>query len=371
MSKIIHLKGLNGLRAIAALAVVISHTALSLSNFGLIDTIFGIDKNGNPKGLLLASYGVSIFFALSGFLITFLLLKEKEKTNKINIKKFYIRRALRIWPLYYFYLILIFIVYYIYNVPFNATPIPFYIFLMANVPIITNNMLPFAGHLWSIGVEEQFYFFWPWIVKTRNDKLLMYSVFLVIFLFSLKILFWLLNYKYNIAIPLRALSVTRIHIMIIGAIGAILYYNKSNLTRVFTSKWLQLFSWMIILLVGLNKFHIASVIDNEIIGVIIGVITVFIIFGQITRTNYVINLENKVMNFIGKISYGIYVYHPLIIFLTYKTIKPFENSTLQNYLFIFTLIISLTIGIAYVSYTYFENKFIKLKSKFAIINTKA
>lgn len=71
MSKVLHFKGLNGLRAFAAIAVVISHITLDLGKFGLIDTIFGSDSNGNPKGLLLASYGVSIFFALSGFLITY------------------------------------------------------------------------------------------------------------------------------------------------------------------------------------------------------------------------------------------------------------------------------------------------------------
>src|SRR5689334_17749998 len=102
-NKVIHLPGLNGLRAIAALGVVISHITLALSYFNLDPTIFGTDKDGHPIGLLLAGFGVSIFFALSGFLITYLLLREKE-VAPISVRKFYVRRALRIWPLYYLYL---------------------------------------------------------------------------------------------------------------------------------------------------------------------------------------------------------------------------------------------------------------------------
>jgi len=367
MKKVLHLQGLNGLRAIAAIAVVISHTTLSLENFGLIPTIFGSDKNGNPKGLLLASYGVSIFFALSGFLITYLLLKEKEKTKSINVKKFYIRRLLRIWPLYYLYIAIIFVVYTLFSISYDASIIPFYIFLAANIPIIINNMLPFAGHLWSIGVEEQFYLFWPWVAKIKNEKLFNYSIFLVLILFLLKIIFWIINYKYNFSFPLVFLSVTRIHIMIIGAIGAMLYYNNSKYIKYITSYWTQSFSWLIILMVALNKFHISSLIDNEIVGLI----TIFIIFSQITRKNYIINLENKLMNFIGKISYGVYVYHPVIIFLAHKTFGKFQSSSIQNYIIVFILILSLTISIAYISYTFYEKRFIELKSKFAIIKSRA
>ena len=121
----IHFRGLNGLRAIAAIALVISHTTLDLDKFRLIATIFGSDSAGKPKGLLLASYGVSIFFALSGFLITYLLLQEKKGTQIINIKHFYIRRALRIWPLYYLYILLCFIVYYYFEVPYDKSVVPF------------------------------------------------------------------------------------------------------------------------------------------------------------------------------------------------------------------------------------------------------
>lgn len=125
----IYLPGLNGIRAIAALAVVVSHTTLALGEFNLNSAIFGRDKAGNPLGLLLAGHAVTIFFVLSGFLITFLTLKEKEQTGSLNTKKFYFRRILRIWPLYYAYLIISLILIYIFKLPDeNMNQLPFLFF---------------------------------------------------------------------------------------------------------------------------------------------------------------------------------------------------------------------------------------------------
>ena len=86
MNQSFHLRGLNGIRAIAASAVVISHTLFAGFEFGLKKV---------DEGLVLARFGVTIFFALSGFLITYLLLAEERTFKTISIGKFYIRRILR------------------------------------------------------------------------------------------------------------------------------------------------------------------------------------------------------------------------------------------------------------------------------------
>jgi len=119
---------------------------------------------GKAKGLDLAGNGVTIFFTLSGFLITYLLLKEKE-ISRIKIKDFYVRRVLRIWPLYYLYFALCMITVALFKVQFDAASVPFYLLLAANVPFILNTTLPFLAHYWSLGVEEQFYLFFPHIAK--------------------------------------------------------------------------------------------------------------------------------------------------------------------------------------------------------------
>ncbi len=365
----IYLPGLNGLRAIAALAVVFSHITLDLDNFGLHYKIFGADLKGKALSFNLASHGVTIFFTLSGFLITTLLLKEKEK-NKLKIKEFYIRRILRIWPLYYLYFAICIITMLCFGMNINGSSIPFYIFLAANIPSIIGSTLPFLAHYWSLGVEEQFYLFFPQIAKLPNKRLFKISIFLVALLIILKFIFWMLANQYNIRLPYLAIGVTRFHTMLIGVIGAMLYYNgNKNYISISTHRVTQIISWVVILLLSLNKFHVASVIDGEIVSVV----AVFLIMGQITKRNNIINLENSLCDFIGKISFGIYVIHPLLIFYFSKMLGHFKSDTLDNYLLIYTLIIGTTILIAYLSYECYEKPFLKLKSKYTTIkssNTK-
>lgn len=100
MSKSIHLPGLNGLRAVAALSVMWSHT---------FQDTFG-DWGTVGFKLPVVADGVTMFFVISGFLITYLLLNEQEKSQTVSIPKFYMRRILRIWPIYYAYMAIALIV---------------------------------------------------------------------------------------------------------------------------------------------------------------------------------------------------------------------------------------------------------------------
>ena len=227
--------------------------------------------------------------------------------------------------------------------------------------------LPFLAHYWSLGVEEQFYLFFPQMAKLPNNQLFKISVGVVFVFLFLKFIFWILDRKYGIHLPLLFIEVTRFHTMLIGVIGAILYYQKNlNFLAICTHKITQIISWIVILLIALNKFHIASIIDGELVSVI----TVFLIVGQITKTNNLINLENRLCDFIGKISFGIYVIHPILIFYFSKIIGRFESKTIINYLFIYTLITLTTILFAYLSYEFYEKRFLKLKSKYATIKSE-
>lgn len=366
-NSVIHLKGLNGIRAIAAISVLISHVSLELNGFGL-NALF-TDVNGSAKGILMASYGVTIFFALSGFLITFLLLKEKEKFKKIDFKKFYIRRFLRIWPLYYLYIILGLIIYFLFAIKTDISSVSLYILFLGNIAIISNMMLPFMGHLWSVAVEEQFYLFWPWLIKQKN--ILLYKI-LLFFIFS----FWIIKvliyffFKDNnsLSIVFEFMTSSRFHTMAIGGLAGLFYYNNHSIIQIFTSKTVQYFSWLIIFLSFLNIFQISSsFVDHEIIALV----TVCIILGQITRRNYLIDLDTKFLDFTGKISFGLYVYHPMVIFLLQKMISPFKESNVISYISIYFLVTLISIIISYFSYNFFEIKFIKLKNKFTKIKSQA
>jgi peptidoglycan/LPS O-acetylase OafA/YrhL len=364
MKNTIYFSGLNGLRAIASLAVVFSHITLGLKEFGLNSYIFGSYPDGNPVSTQLAGFGVSIFFSISGFLITYLLLEEK-KTATINIKHFYIRRILRIWPLYYLYLLLSLLTIWIYDLPFNTLTTYFFIFLAANIPFIIGSAVPLISHYWSIGVEEQFYAFWPWLLKKiHSNFLLHFTIGITLSLLIIKFICRYIEIKYGLNLPYTMIHVTRFHCMLIGAIGAILYFkNNSIFLKIASGYILQLISWIIILLVSVNLFYIASLIDNEIISLI----TVFLIIGQIQGKRKIINLERSFLDFLGKISYGIYVIHPLIIFYLSKFLKVHTNAGFFYYILIYLSAFGCTILFAYLSYEFYEKRFLNLKKKYTIV----
>ncbi len=160
--KKVYFPNLNGLRFIAAFLVIIHH----IEQF---KNILGLENNyDNPFVLVVGKLGVILFFVLSGFLITYLLLVEEDITKTISIKNFYIRRVLRIWPLYYFLILLSFFVFP--NIPFlNVGPISLalynnfslkiilFILFLPNLALIGFSAVPFVSQSWSVGVEEQFY----------------------------------------------------------------------------------------------------------------------------------------------------------------------------------------------------------------------
>ena len=360
MSKIVHFKGLNGIRAIAAVGVMLAHIFGDLGQLGLKKL---------PESLNIASLGVTMFFTLSGFLITFLLLKEKTSSdkNQIDISNFYVRRILRIWPLYFFYIIICLITYWVFSIDYDKSMLFYYVFLLANVPLIIETTLPFIGHLWSVAVEEQFYLFWPWFSKIDTKKILIYTILLVLALIFIKDLSYILGNRYNYKIPLITLTVTRFYCMLIGCIVAILYFQKSIWIERLTNKYVSIIAWLVMLLAIIDKFQISSaLIDHEIMSII----TVIIILNQITEKNRIINLDNWLLDFFGKISYGIYIYHPIIIFLTIKFFGKFKNDVFINYSLVFSVIFGLTILVSYLSFHFFENRFIKMKDRFSSVKSR-
>ena len=260
----IYFQGLNGLRAIAALAVVVSHITLGLKEFQLNPYILGIAQDGTPKGLMLAGYGVSIFFVLSGFLITYLLQAEKEKGD-IHIKKFYVRRILRIWPLYYLYLIIAVVCTLAYQQYFDVDILLFYIFYAANIPFIMGKTIGLIAHYWSLGVEEQFYLFWPLVNQKLPDAFLIPVILgMIVLLFGTKVT---LHFASPNSWIESAIHITRFHCMMIGAVGAILYKQKHGWFLWFAdNKLTQLLAWIVLFLAAINRFHLASIIDNELIS---------------------------------------------------------------------------------------------------------
>lgn len=158
----IYFPNLNGLRFIAAFMVIIHH--LEQMKF-----ILGMNNYwDNGFIAVVGKLGVVLFFVLSGFLITYLLLAEEKFHGDISVKQFYVRRILRIWPLYFFVILLAFFVLpeikflsfgYDYS---NNFFIKFVLFVMMlpNLALAMGAAVPFVSQAWSVGTEEQFYLVW-------------------------------------------------------------------------------------------------------------------------------------------------------------------------------------------------------------------
>ncbi len=136
---------LDGLRALSISFVLLGHFAIGAG--------FPIDHSWWTDAY--AHYGVRIFFVISGFLITTLLIQEREKTGTISLKQFYIRRAYRILPAAYFYMVVVTIVFY------SSLPFKYLVTAYAYLTSYAVNSPWILRHLWSLSVEEQFYLVWP------------------------------------------------------------------------------------------------------------------------------------------------------------------------------------------------------------------
>ena len=171
-----HFKGLDSLRFFAAYLVVMNHAEQIRMNHGLFNLKqYSLFNNGG--------IAVTFFFVLSGFLISYLLLKEYEQTETISVKKFYSRRVLRIWPLYFLLVMIgtIFLPYildilgYSYIMPYSFNDVVWYYIFFS--PFMVNI---FYGHhliepLWSIGVEELFYILWAPLFKFLRKYILLFA----------------------------------------------------------------------------------------------------------------------------------------------------------------------------------------------------
>ena len=361
----IYFKNLNGLRFFAALAVIIHHVEQYKSIYGY--------ENYWETNLIknLGNLGVQFFFVLSGFLITFLLMKEKETTNKINYKYFIRRRIYRIWPLYFIIVILsLFIAPNIdlLNLPstnsiFDSfyTKLIFLCFFLPNVAFRAFTPISLASQTWSIGVEEQFYVIWPILIKKIR---FLYQAFLFLFIGYLLIKFsvFKLSVQFpDISVASKIINDLSISGFIFGAIGAnILMNNNQSILKVITNIYfLRITFLLFILLIFLTSsesYYFIGVIsiENEIFCFLFAIFIV----NLVANKNLYFSFEKKGLNYLGKISYGLYMYHPICIACTFNILK---KTTIISTTFIYPFTIALTILLAGLSYHLIENKFLRLK----------
>ncbi len=311
----LYLPGLNGIRAIAALSVLFGHMWAPFGDWGIGKSPFSIPWPDGP---------VTTFFVISGFLITYLLMNEIGKTNDVSIGKFYMRRILRIWPLYYGYMALALIAVAAFKGEINSAAW-FYTFFSGNISHALGIGIIPLYHFWSLGVEEQYYMWYPWMVK-YNKKHILYAV---CGLCALWLIVKLGLYVFiGKGIAYRIFAVTQFDCMMLGAAGAIMYYRRTEwFRRLCGNQLVAIVAWILFFTSGLWVKYIPSPVANEVIALV----SLFVIMAGLLSKPI---LENKIMNYLGKISYGIYVIHPLLLYvgttLFRETLSRYEGSQIQG-----------------------------------------
>lgn len=347
---------LDGLRGLAILLVVIYH------NFGFIRYFF--------FGWL----GVDLFFVLSGFLITDILLKTLGKPG--YLKNFYIRRVLRIFPLYYLALILFLLVlpavsrnfdvtYYTDNQVWLWTYLQNWLYIFKN-PDQYNTL----NHFWSLAVEEQFYLAWPLVILLlrKPSRLLVALAILLAGVIGLRI--WIWNNQVADLAYFNLYTFTRIDGICIGSMIALLQRINPRFLRNYMPLIVLLFAALNFVFYFINRDNAFSFPYLAIAGYT----TFAMVFGLLV--NEAVGGENRLLNrvfsfsplrFFGRISYGFYIFHWPVHILLAPAITAAFSATLQGHFLSFAVALTSTlaaIGISWLSFRYFESYFLRLKDRF-------
>ena len=348
-----HLRGLDTLRAVAAMIVVVGHIELLKLNND-IPNLNNYPYFKLPDGHL----SVILFFVISGFLITYLLIDEKTKRGQISLSNFYKRRIFRIWPLYYLILILSFL---FFRTNYNIGSIFLCLGIFPNIAHALNIGWETSPQIWSIGVEEQFYLFWPvFIILLPYKKVL---PFLILFFIGYTLMPQLINFTSRGTFESndfmnRFFYTSKFNCMSIGCILGFMYATKNKRLKLLYNKYIAYTSLLVSFFFWFFGFEL-KYFNDEFYSIIFGIMIINIA----TNENF-INIDTSITIFLGKISYGIYMYHWMIILFVIKALpyNNFGNDYLYNFILYIT-VISVTIVVSWISYIGFEKYFLKMNEK--------
>lgn len=343
---------IDGLRFVAIFFVLIEHFA----------SIIGTHMSAGY-------YGVNLFFVISGFLITSILLKPNEKTFALNYKNFIGRRTLRIFPIYYLTILVLWLVHldvirekliWFLTYTFN------YAWIIYNLPITP------VSHFWSLGVEEQFYLFWPLVALSLKYKQKLLTIVILVIIVT--------GYGqqiFNIFPSISAYNdfglLTNASSLGLGALAAVLSAQNLLPDKLFRNKILECLVFLILISSLLLSYKFKTVV--------LGLCSFYLVLKAAKYEFYVkpINqlLKNKQIVRIGTLSYGIYVYHmPISHYFTDYVFNPvwtnidfshlgrFEKLQWHSWIIKFPLYSLLSYGVASLSFKYIESPILKLKDKF-------
>ncbi len=357
-----HYPELDGLRGVAILMVIAFHyfPNVYLFKFGWA--------------------GVDLFFVLSGFLISSRLVPYIN--DKGIILQFYRNRLLRIIPLYFLFLIVFFLVWFFFasketlfhNPFYKKNWYTFFLFIQNWIYIhFPKQPIESLNHFWSLAVEEQFYIFFPaFILLTRKPKRILAGALVLIFtiLICRNLYFLIFSSNYQ---SIYWNTFFRADSFLIGSVLFILfnYYKESK--GVFKIYNYFFFASLIFIVAGACIYQ--SILMSNPSFQTFGYTCIPVIFGYIllqciNRHNHTLILiaSNSILQYVGKISYGLYIFHWPIYFMGFGVLsKIFKNQNI-NYAQLYALNICssilITFLISHLSYKYFESYFLNFKKSF-------
>lgn len=349
--KTLYFKPLDGFRAIAAICVLLVH-----SHFVCFKALW---------------IGVPMFFVLSGFLITRILVQNKGAKNYFRV--FYFKRSLRIFPIYY--LTLLFCIFWGHYSKADLTQTAYYALYLQNFLIASQLPPEFCAglmrHSWSLSIEELFYLIWPLVVFMLDKKIIVrLSLTLVIANVLFKLLYVVINYEPSDE-PFLMLSLFgNLDGLMIGSLLGVLSLNPYSFIyskvvgKIFLFCSLLFFAVLVINYLPLtnNKvYYFFKILLSSVAAILSFFGIALIIANPIKQSSCFSFLASTPMVFIGKISYGLYLYHNIVYRMVDSIIYHFQFPV--NMLFTFTLQLSTTFILAILSWNFIEKPLLGLKHR--------
>lgn len=340
------------LRFFLALTVIIYHLPITSQNIG-------IDFYDNFPIFHKGGVAVFYFFSLSGFLIIRNLYLENKRDGNISLLKFFKRRILRLWPVYYLVILFGILTYNVlipaigvdYAVNYSVKEqLLFYLFFLPNVFNHYHKVGGILNITWSIGIEEQFYLLFPFIFLIFRRRIIIALGILLIFLLIL----FVLSNQFYVYQNLYFYFILGGLFAILAEKGKLSFFKNKSFQVLILSAFLANFLTDVFVFTDYRLTHLSQLLISNCLIVSIAYYPLFY-------------LDKLKLNYFGEISYGIYMYHMIVTTFYLYAIKKFNISNYFNEVNLIILnnviIISLTILISHLSYKYFETLFLKKADK--------
>jgi peptidoglycan/LPS O-acetylase OafA/YrhL len=359
-----YVRSLDGVRALAIILVMSFHA--NLNHFGWM--------------------GVQLFFVLSGYLITGILWKEKEQPGSIGfkLKKFWVRRSLRIFPLYFGFLLFISLVYLLLQFPvYYPTYIPYLATYTFNYTRTFEGWEgnPLFTHFWSLSIEEQFYLFFPLLIffSTKKISRILMTALILISPFIRFLLFRFFSHHGNDTAADTVYWHTLSHLDAFFIGGAIPVFGLDK--KIKRPQIILVVSLLVVLVTGVINFltyggdvytwtmgyghgetlHYEYVWHYTLLDILFGSLILSLVSMNAKQNPVRKWLESDWLVRIGKVSYGMYIFHWAVLVYLFNRVIPTQN--LAYKLFLFLPYVFVVYLLAELSYRLYESRFIVLKDK--------